>query len=110
MTTLILDSKIRSLKKIREYFVKNKGYLALYVHILDEERKLTYIFMFTLFCGTSKGFMKAFRPFEAPQRSVKIKIKLTFILIRLSEMHRERRVKEYQFAITFLLCMTINSS
>ena len=54
--------------------------------------------------------MKAFRPFEAPQRSVKIKIKLTFILIRLSEMHRERRVKEYQFAITFLLCMAINSS
>ena len=31
-----------------------------------------------LFCGTSKGFIKALnafkKPFEAPQRSVKIKI------------------------------------
>ena len=34
--------------------------------------------MFTLLCGASKGFMKAVqafvKPFEAPQRSVKIKI------------------------------------
>ena len=38
--------------------------------------------MFTFICGASKGFMKAFnafiKPFEAPQRSVKIKIKLDF--------------------------------
>ena len=35
-------------------------------------------FIFTLLCGASKGFMKAFKasikPFEAVQRSVKIKI------------------------------------
>ena len=36
-----------------------------------------FFFIFTL-CGASKSFMKAFnaliKPFEAPQRSVKIKI------------------------------------
>ena len=40
--------------------------------------KINLIFLFTLLCGASKGFMKAFKaftkPFEAPQRSVKIKI------------------------------------
>ena len=30
--------------------------------------------MFTLLCGAPKGFMKAIKPFEAPQRSMKIKI------------------------------------
>ena len=38
--------------------------------------------MFTLLCGASKGFMKALKTFikyyEAPQRSVKIKIELNF--------------------------------
>ena len=37
-----------------------------------------------LFCGASKGFMKAFKafikPLEAAQRSVKIKVKLIFSL------------------------------
>ena len=36
------------------------------------------MFISTLLCGASKGFMKAFKAFvkslEAPQRSVKIKI------------------------------------
>ena len=54
------------------------GYLTFPVLILDEEKKLSYIFIFTLLCGASKGFMKALKafikPFEAPQRSVKIKI------------------------------------
>ena len=47
------------------------------VSIPDEEKKLTQIFIFTLLWGASKGFMKAFKafikPFEATQRSVKIK-------------------------------------
>ena len=51
--------------------------LALPVSILDEEKKLTSVFIFKLPCGASKGFMKAVgafkKPFEAPQRSVKIK-------------------------------------
>ena len=38
------------------------------------------ITLFTLLCGISKGFIKAFKvfikPFETPQRSVKIKIKI----------------------------------
>ena len=50
-----------------------KWTITLPVPIPDEEKKIGYIF----FCGDSKGFMKAFKafikPFEAPQRSVKIK-------------------------------------
>ena len=37
--------------------------------------KIQLNFFLTLLCGASKGFMKAFiKPFETPQRSVKIKI------------------------------------
>ena len=40
--------------------------------------KINLNFIFTLLCDASKGFMKALKafikPFEAPQRSVKIKI------------------------------------
>ena len=39
-------------------------------------------FVFTLFCGASKGFIKALeafmKPFEAPQRGAKIKILVNF--------------------------------
>ena len=42
------------------------------------EIKIELNFYFYIFSGASKGFMKAFKafikPFEAPQRSVKIKI------------------------------------
>ena len=41
------------------------------------DKEKTRIFIFTLLCGTSKGFMKALKvfikPFEVPQRSAKIK-------------------------------------
>ena len=48
--------------------------LTLSTPIPDKEKKSS-IFIFTLLCGGSKGFMKPFiKPFEAPQRSVKIKI------------------------------------
>ena len=44
----------------------------------DKEKKSTKILIFTLLCGVSKSFLKALKafikPFEAPQRSVKIKI------------------------------------
>ena len=50
--------------------------------IPSEKRKLTQIFIFTLLCGASNGFMKALKAFiklfEAPQRSVKILIYLNF--------------------------------
>ena len=43
---------------------------------------MSEIVIFTLLCGASKSFLKAFKalikPFEAPQRSVKIKISLKF--------------------------------
>ena len=39
--------------------------LTLFVPILDEEKKITFIFIFTLLFGASKGFMKAFiKPFR----------------------------------------------
>ena len=48
------------------------------VPIPDEEKRLSYICIFTLLCGASKGFMKAIKgfikPLKAPERSVKIKI------------------------------------
>ena len=53
------------------FFIK----LTLPISIPNEEKILTYIFIFTLLCSVSKGFMKALKafikPFEAPQRSVK---------------------------------------
>ena len=56
--------------------------LTLLAPILDEDKKLTKMFIFTFLCGATKGFMKAFKafikPFEAPQRSVKIKILVNF--------------------------------
>ena len=35
--------------------------LTLHVPIPDEEKKLSQIFIFTILCGVSKGFMKAFK-------------------------------------------------
>ena len=52
------------------------------VQIQDEERKLTEIFIFELLYGASKCFTKALKalmkPYEAPQGSIKIKIKVNF--------------------------------
>ena len=60
--------------KIVNGFLK-KYILTQNVSIPDKKEKLTSIFIFILLCGASKGFMKAFiKPFEAPRRSVKIKI------------------------------------
>ena len=46
--------------------------------------KINYIFIFTLLCGATKGFMKAFKvfikPFKATQRCVKIKKLIFFSL------------------------------
>ena len=71
-----------------KYFLKEKHnlkkskfeliILTLPVPITDEERKLPEFFIFTLFCGASRGFMNGLKtfikPFEASQRSAKIKI------------------------------------
>ena len=50
------------------------------------------IFIFTLLCGASKAFMKALqafiKPFEAPQRHVKIKIQLNFFSLSRIETGR----------------------
>ena len=45
--------------------------LTLPALILDKEKKLTQIFIFTLHCVALKAFIK---PFEVPQRFVKIKV------------------------------------
>ena len=60
--------------------------------------KIKLNLFFTLLCGTSKGFLKAFKvfikPFEVPQRRVKIKV-LTWFLFQynLKEMHGMLRIK-----------------
>ena len=52
--------------------------LTLPVPIPDEEKKINLNFIFALFCGASKCFMKdlnvAIKPCEAPQRSEKTKV------------------------------------
>ena len=67
--------------------IKVKGYegyqlLTLPVPIPNEEKKLTSIFLFTLLCGASKGFMKALKviikPLKVPHISVKRKIYVNF--------------------------------
>ena len=61
---------------------KKVGQVTLPVPIPDEEKNLSEIFIFTLLCGASKGFIKALKAFkklfEAPQRSAKITISLNF--------------------------------
>ena len=53
------------------------------------------MFIFTLLCGASKGFMKALKaPFEASQKSENKNLSL-FILMQLSEMHGAGRVKMF---------------
>ena len=56
--------------------------LTLPVPIPDNERKLTKISIFTPLLYASKGLMKALeafiKPFEGPQRGVKIKIQVNF--------------------------------
>ena len=55
------------------------------VPIPGEEKKITEMFIFTLLCGASKGFIKAFiKPFEAPQGSMK---SLIFIYIKNSRRY-----------------------
>ena len=64
----------------------------------EKQSSILLIFIFTLLCGASEAFMKAFKvflwkPFEIPQRSAKIKFKLIFVLTELSEMQRAGKVK-----------------
>ena len=63
---------------------------------------MKFLFPYFFFVVAQKGFMKALKafikPFEAPQRIVKRKIELIFILIQLSAMHEVGRVDLYLFA------------
>ena len=45
-------------------YSQKSSYLTLPVLIPDEEKKLSWIFTFTLVCGASKGFMKALKAFQ----------------------------------------------
>ena len=64
------------------YKIDGQRLLTLSVPFPDKDKKLTLIFIFTLLFGAAKGFMKALKafikPFEAPQRRVKIKIWVNF--------------------------------
>ena len=63
------------------------------------------ILIFTLLCSASKGFLKAFKtfinPFEAPQRSMKIKIKLIFYL-RPGSQREGLRMKKSTLFFSFI--------
>ena len=63
----------------------------------EQREKINLNFHFHTSSWCSKRFyegLKAFiKPFETLQRSLKIKIKLTLILIQLSEMNGAERVK-----------------
>ena len=74
-----MGCKIHPHEQIRKKYntiEKLRFILTLPVPIQDEEKKIK-LNIFTLLCGASKGFMRALKvfikPFEAPQRSVKIK-------------------------------------
>ena len=64
--------------------------------ILDEEKKLSEIFIFILFCGASKGFMKASK---APRRSVKIKLSLNFNFDKTFRNPRDGKGKKIKYNI-----------
>ena len=59
--------------------------------IPNKEIKLTEIFILTPLCGASKGFVV---PFQAPQGSVKKKLRLLFDLTEFSERSGVGRVKK----------------
>ena len=65
-------------KLIKATSTPGETLLTLPTPIPDKERKLSYIFIFTLLCGASKNFMKGLKAFikpsEAPHISGKIKI------------------------------------
>ena len=60
-------------------------------------KKLTWIFIFTLLCGTSKNLKKVvnafIKPFEVPWRSVKIKIWVNFLFSIFFEWLETVKVK-----------------
>ena len=72
-----------------------------------QREKINFNFILTLICGATKGFMKALRafikPFEAPRRSGKIKLKLVFISAQFHEMHGAGRIKKGVSIIKFFL-------
>ena len=55
--------------------------LTLKNRIPDKVKKLSKIFIFTLLCGASKVYEGLHKPFEATERSVKIKILLNFFTL-----------------------------
>ena len=72
---------------LEENFQVNKQTLTLTAPHFSEnyiKMKINLNFYFRLFCGALTGFMKTFKtfikPMEAPQRSVKIMLKLYFSL------------------------------
>ena len=77
----------------------SKKPLTIPVPIPDEGKKLTQILIFTLLYGASKGFMKDFKvfmkPFAVSQRSVKIKIQISFYF-NASEMHRAEKINHFR--------------
>ena len=66
-----------------------------------EKIDLNFYFQTSLWCLRTTVFIK---PFEAPQRSVKIKFKSIFILIQLSEMHGAGTVTCKHLVFWYTVC------
>ena len=56
-----VHSIIRSVQNCLGWDIKGCKWLNIPVPIPDEEKKLSSMFIFTLLCGTSKGFMQALK-------------------------------------------------
>ena len=54
-----------------------------------------------------KALKTFIKPFEAPQRSVKIKVYVNFISIQLSEMHGTEKVNDMHVSINIGIKTTI---
>ena len=75
-------TKLEEPNEILQFKWKRLVILTLPASILDKKKRTPWIFIFTLLCGASKGFMKVLKaltkPFEAPKRSAKVKLSVNF--------------------------------
>ena len=89
---------LESLSKESVHSKHGKQTLTLPVSIPYEQKniKLNIYFHISLWClkRFSEGLKGLHKPFEGPQRCVKIKFNLIFISIQLSEIHGTLMVKQ----------------
>ena len=78
---------------LRQLFIRDSSTLNPSRPDPGRREKVNLNFYFHTSLWWLKRFYEGLKPFEAPQRSVKVKFKLIFILLQLSKMHGAGRVK-----------------